>query len=369
MNLTHAEELATFRGIKRACYAGLDSVTLRQQIARRAGRAIAHEAYTFSTTDPDTGLITHAVREGVPDGLVRAYVEDLYPNEHAWEMLDRARSGQTVSASPSPIFMEALQAEGIGHEMNAILTIGGALWGYLCLLREQRSRAYDEREVRFLARLAPHVARGLKAAALRDAGMVQLGLSEDGRDSGPGTPGVIGLDARLRVVLRNSAVREQVEDLSDFGVATGETPYVIASAVAQLYARHAALGDAEDGRGLDAMLRARGRSGRWYTIYASLVEPDTMASAAILVLIEPARAGDAASILTRLYGLSRREREVVALAAKGASTKEIAARLNLSPYTVQDHFGHACEKVGVRGRKALLAKLFFDHYAPGLSGV
>ena len=369
MNLTHAEELATFRGIKRACYAGLDSVTLRQQIARRAGHAIAHEAYTFSTTDPDTGLITHAVREGVPDGLVRAYVEDLYPNEHAWEMLDRARSGQTVSASPSPIFMEALQAEGIGHEMNAILTIGGALWGYLCLLREQRSRAYDEREVRFLARIAPHVARGLKAAALRDAGMVQLGLSEDGRDSGPGTPGVIGLDARLRVVLRNSAVREQVEDLSDFGVATGETPYVIASAVAQLYARHAALVDGEDGRGLDATLRARGRSGRWYTIYASLVEPDTMASAAILVSIEPARAGDAASILTRLYGLSRREREVVALAAKGASTKEIAARLNLSPYTVQDHFGHACEKVGVRGRKALLAKLFFDHYAPGLSGV
>ena len=45
-----------------------------------------------------------------------------------------------------------------------------------------------------------------------------------------------------------------------------------------------------------------------------------------------------------------------------------AAQLGVSAYTVRDHVDHACEKVGVRGRKALLAKLFFDGYAPRLLG-
>ena len=37
-----------------------------------------------------------------------------------------------------------------------------------------------------------------------------------------------------------------------------------------------------------------------------------------------------------------------------------ASRLGISAYTVQDHVDHAFDKVGVRGRRALLAKLFLD---------
>jgi DNA-binding CsgD family transcriptional regulator len=73
-----------------------------------------------------------------------------------------------------------------------------------------------------------------------------------------------------------------------------------------------------------------------------------------------------ANLLAKLYGLSPRECQVAALVARGHSTKEIAARLGISAYTVQDHLDNASVKVGVRGRRALLAKLFFDCCAPRL---
>jgi DNA-binding NarL/FixJ family response regulator len=48
--------------------------------------------------------------------------------------------------------------------------------------------------------------------------------------------------------------------------------------------------------------------------------------------------------------LSRREREVMALMAGGATNKEIAERLFLSPHTVKDHTSAVYRKLGVRNR-------------------
>ena len=52
--------------------------------------------------------------------------------------------------------------------------------------------------------------------------------------------------------------------------------------------------------------------------------------------------------------------------ARGEATKCIAETLKLSPHTVTEHIQRACDKIGVRGRKALIARLFFDGYAPTL---
>ncbi len=48
--------------------------------------------------------------------------------------------------------------------------------------------------------------------------------------------------------------------------------------------------------------------------------------------------------------LSGREREVLALIANGATNKEIAHRLFLSPHTVKDHTSALYRKLGVRNR-------------------
>lgn len=135
-------------------------------------------------------------------------------------------------------------------------------------------------------------------------------------------PGVIVLDVRSRIILRSGPVAAQMDDLADLGITVErKLPYAVISVLVRL---RSALKCAADPFPLSAELRAQGSSGRWYTLRASLAEPD---------------AGD--------------------------STTRIATRLSLSPYTVQDHLDHACEKVGVRGCKALLAKIFFDGYAAG----
>lgn len=49
---------------------------------------------------------------------------------------------------------------------------------------------------------------------------------------------------------------------------------------------------------------------------------------------------------------------------KGRSTRQIASALFVSVNTVQQHLKKIFEKVGVRSRGALVARLFFTHYEP-----
>jgi DNA-binding CsgD family transcriptional regulator len=62
-----------------------------------------------------------------------------------------------------------------------------------------------------------------------------------------------------------------------------------------------------------------------------------------------------------------RERAVTELVARGFSTNEIGEQLHLAAYTVQDHLKSIFEKSGAGSRGELVARLFFDHYAPRLT--
>ena len=85
---------------------------------------------------------------------------------------------------------------------------------------------------------------------------------------------------------------------------------------------------------------------------------------------DPAGGGppaELAPLIADAYGFTERERLVTELVARGFPTREIAARLHLSAYTVQDHLKSIFEKSGTGSRGDLVARLFFDHYAPRLT--
>lgn len=59
------------------------------------------------------------------------------------------------------------------------------------------------------------------------------------------------------------------------------------------------------------------------------------------------------TVLGEAVALSAQEHRIAQLAAAGHTTKEIAARVNLSPRTVDSHLNRAFRKLGVTRRSAL----------------
>ncbi|MFE1952290.1 response regulator [Streptomyces sp. NPDC059524] len=55
-----------------------------------------------------------------------------------------------------------------------------------------------------------------------------------------------------------------------------------------------------------------------------------------------------------LEGLTRREREVTALAARGLTNEEIAGHMVISPFTAKTHISRAMTKLGARDRAQLV---------------
>lgn len=343
-------ERDVLRGIRRTCEAPLESTTLRQSVARQLARLVPSEAYFFPTLDPDTGLLTQVFGEGAPPVLKREFLTVLYPSGEAELIIDLARANDATFVHSSPQFTSAIESVGFTHEMRAAFSIDDEPWGFWCGLRERGRPEFTERELALVRRVAPWVSRGLRTAVL--LAMAQQ-LSASGDELKPDMPGVVVVDSRNRVVHRTPAAAEQLADVASDALAPGQLPWGV---VALLERQRRGSGDA-------AELRMHGRSGRWYTMRATLTEPDASGRTSSVLVIAPLTRAELAPLLTRLWGLSAREREVASLVARGFATKAIAAKLGISTYTVQDHLDRASEKVGVRGRRELLAKLYFEGYA------
>jgi DNA-binding CsgD family transcriptional regulator len=104
-----------------------------------------------------------------------------------------------------------------------------------------------------------------------------------------------------------------------------------------------------------ARVRVRTRAGRWAVIEAARFEG---IDGAIAVSVHAATAEDMLALVGRAHGLSARERELVAFVLEGLSTRELAERMFISRYTVQDHLKSVFDKLGVHSRRELVTGIF-----------
>jgi DNA-binding CsgD family transcriptional regulator len=248
---------------------------------------------------------------------------------------------------------------GLHYELRGACTLGKERWGGLDLTRERGRSDFDDGEVALLRRLAPHLGAALRTAALLS--QASLEAQEDG------VPGVLVLDHRRWSVSHYNATAERL--LAELDTLSprwqeGDLPVALTSVAGVV--QRAVKPETERDQGAVPRLCVKARSGRWLMLQGALTEARPGHPSEMMVIIEPAGPKEITWIKATAYGLSDREKEVVELVVRGASTKQIATTLYISEYTVQDHLSNIFDKVGVRGRKALVKRLFYDNLYPSL---
>ena len=367
MNTADLANERVFAEIKRLCLMGLDPTTLRQRVTERLSRAVPFDGYVAFTMDPSNGLITHALVEEMGDesGL-RIFLEHVYFEddvlEFNWMVRNRLPVGLLSQATGgklelAPRYRELQAPVGLGYELRGALSTGSQLWGGLCLSREMGRPDFSARQVAFMRRIAPHLGAGLRAATLQQ----EIHDDQESDDAA----GVLVLDGLGAVVQHNAAAERRLRELGDLGARWLEGEGLPAPIWTVLGALKSALKPETD-RDLNSSpyLRARTRSGRWLTLQASRTEPSRSRPSESVVIIAPAGPKEVLRLTAIGYGLTPREQEVVELAVRGASTRQISRALYISEYTVKDHLSNIFGKVGVRGRRALVKQLYLNTIFP-----
>lgn len=116
-----------------------------------------------------------------------------------------------------------------------------------------------------------------------------------------------------------------------------------------------AIGARVSSSGEPASARVLGASGEWIELLGSPAEGDP---GRVVLVLQAATAPSLVPLICAAYGLTPRERELADLIYQGLPTKDIAARLFISPNTVQQHLKSIFAKTGVRSRRELVARVF-----------
>jgi DNA-binding CsgD family transcriptional regulator len=338
---------------------GLDVASFFDEAGAILRKAVPFDGFCSMTVDPATMLLTsHIAHDSVrPEDVPRlGRNEFLEEDVNKFGVLARAPrpAGLLTDATEylperSPRYREILRPNGFRDELRFTLLDDGACWGWVALYRREESGDFEVTEATLTASLSELLARGLRRAIL---------LAGVPTDDTPDTPGLILLAAGGTVEAMTPAAERWLSELIAAAPAAGDLPAVVNSVA------YRALLTARGGDPEGARARVPTSGGTWLVIHGSVIGDP--AEGRIAVILEPARSPEIAPLIVAAYGLTPREREVTQLVLHGLSTAEIAGRLHLSEYTVQDHLKAIFEKVGVRSRRELVAQIFFQHYVPRL---
>lgn len=310
-------------------------------------RSVPYTVAAWSTQDPATGLFTSCTVSGLPKDLEREAAffryefEEGEPSTFAGliaegrtvAVLSEVTGGQLDRAAR---YRELLRGYGCTDELRAVLWSAGRPWGSAVLYRQ--GGVFTPAEAASVAGVAPHAGRGLQLVLLRAAATRPEAVSDP--------PGILQVGPQGRV----EAVTAPAERWLQVG---GASLVTAANAVAAAV------------RGVDHWEGATSRlslpDGRLLALHAAR---SAGGGADVSVIVDGARPSQVATMLVDAYGLTSRQRQVLAALLLGRSPVEVARELGVSEHTVNDHRKAIYRRLGVTSRSELAALLQSDQYDP-----
>lgn len=341
---------------------GLDQHSFASTAIPLLQKAVPFDASCTAGLDPATLLVTDTIKLAIGDGHDMEWAHFEYEVDDVAKFTELARRSDSVTTveleTKGDTARSARQTEFLrpnfhfAHELRAALRVDGSTWAGFCLFRQEGSSGFSPAEVEFISSITDSFALGMRMGLL--AGAPSLEPSAHG-------PSVliVGSDDSLDQLSPGADSR-----LAELGgdAELGRLPMHLLTLVAA--ARAFAAGQFP----APPRLRVRSDSGEWLVAHASTLASREGAGGSVVITIEEARPPEIVPLVVAAFGLTPREQEVVRLVLQGVDTAQIAAALHLSAYTVQDHLKSIFAKAGVRSRRELTAKVFFDQYSSRLGG-
>jgi DNA-binding CsgD family transcriptional regulator len=351
----------TRREIAAAAQEGLDWLSFAAAVNDTVSRVVPFDRSCWHPVDPGTYLFTGLLgRHMVCSGAWLAKHEYVVDDVNKW--VDLARSGQRARAlseatrgrlTASARIRSSMElGMPVADELRVAFVANGTYWAAAGFLRDDGAW-FDSSEVDFVAAVSSTIAEGFRRAVL---------VSDIERSNDDAAPGVIVLDGHGAVELISPQAEHWLGQIAEHPAPRLPHEVRVVQAVAAR-ARHP---DREPA-GAPARARAQTRTGDWLLLYGTPLAGSL--DNRVAVIIQPAGPADIAPLVAQAYGLTERERDVARLCFRGLTTKEIAATLHISPYTVQDHLKSIFDKTGTRSRAELVGQVFLEHYVPRLEDI
>ncbi len=343
--------------------AGLDLDTFLEEAVESVARAVPWVGACVATHDPSTHLLTSARKYG--------YLRDLNAHDVEFGLIEYGTVEPTA-------FSELAQADcpaagvhlvtdgnveesgrmgalmkprfGFADEARLLFRAGSQLWGAMALFRGPDDTPFDGAEIDFLASLSAPLAHGVRTGVLARLADAPPAAQVFG-------PAVVIVGADDQIVQLSLGAEERLASLTT-GAASADPMSPVASLVGA--ARRYTRGETD----VPARCRVRTVAGTWLLLHAGPLSSGGDRAGEIVVTIEEARPPEIVALVVAAFGLTPRERDVTQLVLQGVDTKEIAATLHVSAYTVQDHLKSVFEKADVRSRRELIARIYFEQYVP-----
>lgn len=330
--------------VRALCHAELDEESFRVRLGDRLREALGAEASCVMDLDPLLSFPVHAVEHGWPAASREPLASVLMTTRTADPSgLIRARSGAVhaerlagADLGADPYFREHILAFGYRHEVQVPCVSLRRGHAFLCLTRSGRRGAFDDRQLRVLDAIAPHVGAAAHAAAMRR-----------GAASGSPSVGMIVLDASGRVELANA----EGERWLRLATSPGRQYLLALRAFTSLVGRLAS----DDPRAVPELLLFDPATGA-PTVLRGERRAGANGDPKTVVLLQGVRLAEHPPALVAM-GLTPREADVAVAIARGLAAKEIAASLACSLHTVNDHTRRVYDKLGVSSRVALAMRL------------